>query len=411
MKKIIIPFLTILLSLLFISCEKIVSTGNDQPELTTTEKKIVSSSNKFGVNLFNEINKTDKEKNVFISPLSVSLALGMTMNGANGETYNEMRTTLQFSNLANEEINNSYKTLIETLYNSDPKVIFQSANSIWYKNEMAFEQNFFDLSIKYFNALVSGLDFSDPASVDIINNWVKQNTNNKIEKILDSIDGNAVMFLINAIYFKGTWKYEFDKEKTDLENFNLINGGTINTEIMIQTNDFNYYSDQNLQAVELPYGAGNFNMVVILPRQNLNINEFANGITEENLKLWLDSLSQHKGTLWLPKFQIEYKSELNDYLIALGMGKAFTPYVADFTIMYNVPGALFINEVLHKTFVKIDEEGTEAAAVTSVGISTTSSHGSSNIFYMKVDRPFIFLIREENSGCILFMGKIINPQL
>jgi len=410
MKKIIIPFLTILFSLLLISCERITS-ANDQPELTPIEKKVVSSSNKFGLNLFNEINRTDKEKNVFISPLSVSLALGMTMNGTNGETYDEMRATLQFPDLTNEEINNSYKTLIETLYNSDPKVTFLSANSIWYRNEMTFEQSFFDLSTKYFSALVNGLDFTDPASVDIINNWVKQNTNNKIEKILDSIPPEAVMYLINAIYFNGTWKYEFDKEKTDVESFNLINGGIINSEMMVQTNDFDYYSNSNLQAVELPYGDGNFSMVVILPRENLNINEFANGITEDNLKLWLDSLSQHKGTLWLPKFQIEYKSELNDYLIALGMGKAFTPYIADFTNMYNVPGALFINEVLHKTFVKIDEEGTEAAAVTSVGISTTSSHGSSNIFYMKVDRPFIFLIREENSGCILFMGKIINPQL
>ena len=314
--------ITILFSFLFLGCEKIVSTNNGQPELTSAEKKVVSSSNKFGLNLFNKINQTDKEKNVFISPLSVSLALGMTMNGANGETYNEMRTTLQFSNLTNEEINNSYKTLIQTLYNSDPKVTFQSANSIWYRNEMIFEQSFFDLSMKYFNALVSGLDFSDPASVETINNWVKQNTNDKIEKIIDSITSDDVMFLINAIYFKGTWKYEFDKEKTDVETFNLINGGTINTEMMVQTNDFNYYSDDNLQAVELPYGDGSFSMVVILPREGLDVNQFADGIGEESLNMWIPGLTQHKGTLWLPKFKIEYKSELNDYLIALGMGKA-----------------------------------------------------------------------------------------
>ncbi len=386
-----------------------MSTSNDQPELTPAEKKVVSSSNKFGLDLFNKINQTDKEVNVFISPLSVSLALGMTMNGANGETYDAMRTTLQFSGLTNDEINNSYKTLIETLYNSDSKVIFQSANSIWYKKDMTFEQSFFNLSIKYFNALVSGLDFSDPASVEMINNWVKQNTNNKIEKIIDSINSDAVMFLINAIYFKGTWKYEFDKDKTDLENFNLINGGIINTEMMVQTNDFNYYSDNNLQAVELPYGDGNFSMVVILPREGLDVDQFADGIGEESLNMWISGLTQHKGTLWLPKFKIEYKSELNDYLIALGMGKAFIPYAADFTNMYKGPNPLFIDKVLHKTFVKVDEEGTEAAAVTSIGVGTTSE-GPSNIFYMKVNGPFIFLIREENSGCILFMGKIINPQ-
>ncbi len=409
MKFLFLLSIIILFSFLFLSCEKIVSTNNDQPELTSIEKKVVSSSNKFGLNLFNEINQTDKEKNVFISPLSVSLALGMTMNGTNGETYDEMRTTLQFSNLTNEEINNSYKTLIETLYNADPKVVFKSANSIWYRNEMTFEESFFDLSLKYFSALVSGLDFTDPTSVDVINNWVKQSTNNKIEKILDSISPEAVMYLINAIYFNGTWKYEFDKEKTDVETFNLINGGTINAEMMVQTNDFNYYSDENLQAVELPYGEGNFSMVVILPRENLSINEFADGITEDNLKLWLDSLSQQKGTMWLPKFKIEYESELKDYLISLGMRLPFGSN-ADFSNLYKGPEQLFISTVFHKTFIDVNEEGTEAAAVTLVGVGTTSVGGGENIFYMKVNRPFIFLIREENSGCILFMGKIINPQ-
>ena len=409
MKFLFLLSIIILFSFLFLSCEKIVSTNNDQPELTSIEKKVVSSSNKFGLNLFNEINQTDKEKNVFISPLSVSLALGMTMNGTNGETYDEMRTTLQFSNLTNEEINNSYKTLIETLYNADPKVVFKSANSIWYRNEMTFEESFFDLSLKYFSALVSGLDFTDPTSVDVINNWVKQSTNNKIEKILDSISPEAVMYLINAIYFNGTWKYEFDKEKTDVETFNLINGGTINAEMMVQTNDFNYYSDENLQAVELPYGEGNFSMVVILPRENLSINEFADGITEDNLKLWLDSLSQQKGTMWLPKFKIEYESELKDYLVSLGMRLPFGSD-ADFSNLYKGPEQLFISTVFHKTFIDVNEEGTEAAAVTLVGVETTSVGGGENIFYMKVNRPFIFLIREENSGCILFMGKIINPQ-
>ena len=407
MKTIIISLL-ILISFSFIGCEKITST-NDQSELTI-EKKVISSSNKFGLNLFNEINQTDKEKNVFISPLSISLALGMTMNGASGETYNEMRTTLQFSDLTNDEINNTYKTLIETLSNSDPKVVFQSANSIWYRNEMTFEQSLFDLSSKYFGALVSGLDFTDPTSVDVINNWVKQNTNNKIEKILDSISPEAVMYLINAIYFNGTWKYEFDKEKTDVENFNLINGETINTEMMVQTNDFNYYSNDNLQAVELPYGDGNFGMVVILPNENVDINEFASGITEDNLRLLVDKLLQQKGTLWLPKFKIEYESELKDYLKSLGMELPFSSN-ADFSNLYKGSDQLFISTVFHKTFVDVNEEGTEAAAVTLVGVGRNSVGGGENIFFMKVTRPFIFMIREKTSGCILLMGKIINPQL
>jgi len=263
--------------------------------------------------------------------------------------------------------------------------------------------------MKYFNAMVSGLNFNDPASVRIINNWVKQNTNGKIEKILDSIEPDAVMFLINAIYFNGTWKYEFDKNHTDMDEFNLLNEEKINTEMMVQTNDYNYYSDNDLQAIELPYGDGNFNMIVLLPNEDIDINEFAEGINEENLKVWINNLSKQKGTLWLPKFKIEYERELKDYLVSLGMGVAFDSYLADFSNLYKGPEQLWIGRVFHKTFVEVDEEGTEAAAVTLVGIIRTTDSGGDHGFMMKVNRPFIFLIREKNSDCILFMGKIINP--
>jgi serpin B len=331
------------------------------------------------------------------------------MNGANGETYDEMRSTLQFAHLSNEEINKSYKSLIEALYASDPKVIFQSANSIWYRDEITFEQPFFDLSIKYFNALVSELNFNDPVSFEIINNWVNQNTNGKIEKILDSIPPDAVMYLINAIYFNGTWKFEFDKEETKVDEFNLLNGEKIDTDMMVQTNDFNYYINEDLQAIELPYGDGNFSMVILLPNEDSDINEFANGINEEKLNSWLAGLTLQQGTLWLPKFKVEYNSELKDYLELMGMVTAYNPLKADFSNMYKGPEKLFISRVFHKTFVEVDEEGTEAAAVTLVEIEITSA-GEGNNFNIKVNRPFVFIIKEKNSNCILFMGKIINPQ-
>jgi serine protease inhibitor len=391
-------------------CQNYISNSEEdrQREFTATEKQVLSSSNKFGFNLFKSINQTDKDKNVFISPLSVSLALGMTMNGANGETYDEMRATLQFAGLTNEEINKSYKSLIETLYASDPKVTFTSANSIWYRNEMTFEQSFFDLSVKYFNALIKGLDFNNSASVGIINNWVKENTQNKIEKILESIGRGDVMYLINAIYFKGTWRYEFDKEETKPDEFILQNGEKISAEMMVQTNDYNYYSDEQLQAIELPYGDGNFSMIVLLPEEGTDINKFTEEINEGSLNSWFNNLTEQKGTLWLPKFKIEFDSELKDYLIALGMRKAFTSSLADFSNLYKGPDQLWIGKVIHKTFVEVDEEGTEAAAVTLVGIVRTSG-GGDNGFFMKVNRPFLFLIKEKSSDCILFMGKIINP--
>lgn len=397
------------ISFQLLSCENIISDQQEYKKIdfSPAEKLVLNSSNKFGFNLFCEINKTEPDKNVFISPLSISLALGMTMNGANGETYDAMRATLQFEGLINEEINKSYKNLIETLYAADPKVTFTSANSIWHREEMEFEKKFFNLCKEYFNASVNPLNFSNPSSVDIINNWVKEKTNDKIQKIIEAIKSDDVMFLINAIYFKGTWKYEFDKKQTKKDDFNLLTGEKIIADLMVQKNDFNYSENDELQAIELLYGDGNFSMVVLLPKENININDFAIQLTEEKLNSILSSITIQKGTLWLPKFKTEYKSTLNDFLNSLGMGIAFTPGEADFTNMFKTK-ELFINSVLHKTFVNVDEEGTEAAAVTSVGMGTTSVGGDKE-FAMKVNRPFLFLIREKNSSSVLFIGKIMNP--
>lgn len=394
-------------SLLFTQCEH-NPVAPEARELTVLEKSLVDSDNKFGLKLFQKINEAEQDKNVFISPLSVSMALGMTLNGAGGETQTAMDQTLELAGLTTDEINRSYRSLIELLTNLDRKVVFQIANSIWYRQEWTFEQEFIDVNKTYFDAVVRGLDFNDPRSVDIMNAWVKDNTNGLIEEIIEApIDPLAVMFLINAIYFKGTWTYEFDKGLTTDDGFTLLDGSQKTVKMMKLNGDLQYFGNDLFQAVDLPYGDKLFSMTVLLPRQGIDVNALVAQFSRDNWQQWLSSLSGEAVDLSLPKFKIEYAIELNDILAALGMAVAFDPLQADFSGMYTGPEDLYISKVKHKTFVEVDEEGTEAAAVTSVEIELTSA-GPKGIS-MKVDHPFIFVIRENSSQTILFMGKIMEP--
>lgn len=396
----------ILLSFVFIQCSDSTTEPTEIRELNEIEKKVVSSSDEFGIKLFKKINEVEGEKNIFISPLSVSMALGMALNGASGTTYNAMQSVLELNSLTKEEINQAYNSLTALLTQVDQKVKFQIANSIWYKNNMQFEKEFIDINKKYFNAEVAGLNFEDPNSVNVINNWVNVNTNGKIDKIVELIPQDAIMYLINAIYFKGIWKYEFDKTNTREDLFNLANGDKVNCQMMAQQNEkFSYYGNPNFQAIDLPYGDGDFSMTIILPNYDKTTDEIIDQLNIENWNSWLSNFSEQTGILQLPKFKLENEYKLNDILAALGMEIAFSAN-ADFTNLYK-PGGVFISEVRHKTFVDVNEEGTEAAAVTSVEFSRTSVGGDG--FFMRVDRPFIFAMREKNSGSFLFMGKIINP--
>ena len=263
MRRILIIILPVIFVIFSSQCTKSPNEPNNIRELTSVEKSLVESDNRFGLKLFQEIVKTQKDTNIFISPLSVSMALGMTLNGADGATKQAMEQTLELVGLTEKQINESYKSLIDLLVGLDPKVIFQIANSIWYRQGVLVEQPFIDLNQNYFNALVSSLDFSNPQAVKTINDWVDQNTNGKIKEILDRIDPAAVMFLINAIYFKGTWTYEFNKEYTLDDLFDCPDGSQVDCKMMQQSNDFMYAQTADFQIIDLPYGDGMFSMTVI----------------------------------------------------------------------------------------------------------------------------------------------------
>ena len=376
-------------------------------ELTATERHLVESDNKFGLKLFREIVKTEKDSNVFISPLSVSMALGMTYNGANGETQEAMQQTLELSGLTLQEVNEAYKNLIELLRGLDPKVRFQIANSIWYRQDLTPEEEFLNLCKEYFDALVRAMDFADPNAAKIINGWVYENTNGKIERIVgDRISPETVMFLINAIYFKGTWTYQFDEESTRDTLFTLPDGTAKPCKMMAQRGFYEHFSNDDFKAVDLPYGDGDFSMTIFLPSPKTDIDSLIGEFNPENLSYWLSCFSSDSGDIFFPKFKLEYDLGLNQVLKMMGMEIAFTD-AADFSKMYK-DGGVCIDTVIHKTFVQVNEEGTEAAAVTVVG-TEISIHPSD--FHMRVDRPFVFMIRENKSQTILFIGKIVEPTL
>lgn len=395
------------MSLAFTQCEHNAVAPDNRivRELAPLEKRLVESGNDFGLKLFREVieSETDnKTKNVFISPLSVSMALGMALNGADNATLEAMQNTLALAGLTTEEINASYKSLIELLVQLDPKVRFRIANSIWYRDEYTFEPEFINLNKTFFNAVVRALNFDDPGAKDVINGWVKDNTNNLIDRIVDEIRRDHVMFLVNAIYFKGDWTYQFDPAQTQDDFFTSIEDSTMPCRMMHLQAELRYLDTASFQAIDLTYGDAGFSMTILLPRARTQIDSLIEALTPERWATWMQGFSTRKLDLAMPKFTTQYEIELKKALAALGMDIAFSDF-ADFSRMYK-PGGLAISEVKHKTFVRVDEKGTEAAAVTSVGVGVVSAPPA-----MRIDHPFVFAIRENRSQTILFIGKIMAP--
>ena len=407
-RKMLSFILVLLTALIFLQCsDNPTSSPTGSVELTSQEKILIESDNEFGLKLFREINDAQGDSNMFISPLSVAMALGMTLNGADGTTLEAMKQTLELSGLTLEEINQSYRHLIDLLIQLDPQVQFDMVNSIWYKlNIPEPEADFLRRCQQYFDALVTGLDFSAPDAAPTINAWVKESTNGKIEEIVDDpIDPSICMFLINAIYFKGSWVYQFDEDLTQDTLFYRLDGTTTICPLMSQKAFHPCFATEDFMALDLPYGDGAYRMTLFVPEEHIDINALIVQFEPENLNTWLSQFSNDSVNVFIPKFKLEYSRQLKDDLTALGMGIAFDPYDADFSNMYqNLQ--VWISKVKHKTFVEVSEEGTEAAAVTDVEMGYTSV--SENLTF-RADRPFVFMIRESESGTILFIGKILDP--
>ncbi|MFW6327477.1 MAG: serpin family protein [Bacteroidota bacterium] len=413
MKKFLITIFVVILGGFYNSCEHEQLTPDDRQmkeiHLSPVAKQIVEKDNQFGFELFHNLTETEQEvKNTMISPVSVALALAMTYNGATDSTKKAMENTLNLEGLTTEQINQSYKDLMEALLSVDQKVTVEMANSIWSKQGFTVEDEFIKVNGDYYNAEVRELDFSDPIAKDIINGWISDKTHGKIQDVIESIEPSVVMYLINALYFNGFWKYQFDESDTKTEPFYTVDGSEVQTDMMQMEADLKYYRDERFEAIELPYGRGNYSMICLLPDAGYSVNELIMDLSVSRWNEMLYGWTEKGIQLHLPKLKFEYKKELKEILTSLGMGIAFTPEEADFSGI-NPLKELFISKVIHQTFLEVDEKGTEAAAVTVVEIRETSSGGSGSPYRIRFDRPFLFAIQENSTKTIMFMGKVINP--
>lgn len=374
---------------------------------------MAGASNAFAFDLLRHT-AADRTRNSVISPISVSIALGMLLNGADGATFDAMRLGLRHATPnapapSLPEMNAAYRGLIDLLRGLDPTSTMRVANGIWYSEGFAVAPTFLDAARAAFDAAIREVDFSDGRTLGEINGWVKEQTAGKIPTILEVIHPDDVMYLINAIYFKGAWKDAFDPRKTVSGTFHGAAGAQ---QVPMMTREIRQkvlYADR-YAVTELPYGNGAFTMALVLPNEGQDVQTLINEFTTTGWDAMLGDLAATAATvttdLTLPKFKVELTRELNDDLTAVGMGDLFDPTRANLTKLATGPEQLYVGFVRHKTFVDVNEVGTEAAAVTAIGIRVTSTPVGPPPF--RVDRPFLFAIRERFSGTILFLGKIVS---
>ncbi len=378
--------------------------------LSGGEQALVTASNDFSSRLLRTINASaQRDSNIFISPLSATMALGMTLNGAAGTSYDEMRRTLGFGSVARQDIMESYLDFLTLIKGLDSKVDVRIANALWWRDSFAAAINpsFVTETKNFFGASAQGADFSNPAAIAGINAWVEQNTGGKITKIVDALDSDIMLFLANAIYFKGDWRDAFPKGATKDAAFRTARGATVQVPTMARTGTMRLGGVNGSTVVELGYGGDAFVMTIVLPPTGESVNTLVDALTPNEWSALIASLHDTEVVLTLPKFTLTWERKLNDDLAAMGMPTPFVAGQADFSRISTTRGKeLYIGFVKQKTFVDVNEVGTEAAAITGIGIGVTSAPQRVTVH---VDRPFVFAIRERLSGAILFVGKIVNP--
>ena len=398
------------------SCDKdvqIENTKDDLPdpikiELNVAENSMLKSDQAFAFEFFSKVYAEEQkgnDLNFMVSPFSLSMALAMTWNGSDNETKLAIQNTLKLKDMSDEEVNSYFKKLKESFEETDPSTKLAIANSIWTNKNIKILPQFISLNKKYYKATVDAVDFSAPTTVQRINKWADDNTNGLIKEVIEETNPRALMYLLNALYFKGIWTSEFDAKSTSKMKFTTERGKSKNVDMMHQNAHFNYASDETMQMVELPYGNEAFSMMVLLPQQGRIIADISR--TLQNKEYWNNMKSRLRDKdvdLFLPKFKTEYSKQLNSVLKDMGMDIAFSPENADFSRMSDTRS--FISFVQQFTYIATDEVGTEAAAVTVVGMETTSFPSTPEKVTFKADRPFIYVIQEKSTGSILFMGAV-----
>ncbi|HKJ68347.1 MAG TPA: serpin family protein [bacterium] len=411
---IILGIVTILLSL--ITCHNLPMEAEQNPhlQLTQTQQKLLHQQNSFGFTLFRELDKHHPGDNLVFSPLSVSMCLGMMLNGAAGETFQAMRQTLGFEELIPGEINTSYRNLLDQIHSADTGVDLHLANALWidttfFQGAWQIKENFLNTCQSCFDAEVHELNFHQPEAIEMINHWFTQQTDGELTGTLDEIKGTEVMFITNALYFLARWTHPFDPFVTRKAPFYLQDGGTMQCAMMHALEDFLYYETQTCQIVDLPYGDGYFCMTILLPKAGTSTHTLIDEMTAEQWHHWTDALMDYHVALYVPRFQINQNTSLTDPLSGLGMDIAFDYKQADFSNLCSRCNCMFsISRVLHQTVLRVNEEGTLAASGTIGGYRYIGARDVWDVS-MIINRPFVCVIRERSTNTILFLAKVMMP--
>jgi len=379
--------------------------GDPEFDYNLKSAKVIETNNEFGLELLKTVLEAEEKANVMISPTSVSIALGMAYNGAETATRVAFEEVLNYEGLTREEVNEITKELIHVLVTNVKGNLLEIANSMWYDEDFPVEPEFITLNSHYFDAEVRELDFRSADAVKTINDWVSEKTHGKIYEIIDSIDPAVMMILINAIYFNCVWETEFDPDNTHQADFYNEDGSLFGKVDMMQLEStFMVANQQAFRAIELPYKNGKFSMFLFLPSEGYSVKQLVQELDGASWNNWMAAFAeQEEFTVYMPRFEFEFDRSLGDDLKAMGLEIAFTDQ-ADFSGISSIP--LYIADVIHKTYIKVNEEGTEAAAVTAVVMETTSIQPLSELH---LDRPFLFAITENSSKSILFIGKVSEP--
>ncbi len=371
-------------------------------ESFTIDANFVKSNNLFAFKLFYEVFSSNKDKNIFISPLSLAINLAMLHNGTDGTTAQEIRNLLELDNFQASEINTRYLELLEFLCYSEEKIQLLIANSLWGSDQVDFNQEFIEKSKKYFKGEVKSVDFLNPKTKNLINSWTSAKTNNKIKEIVDQINPDTVLITLNAIYFKAQWTKKFDPTKTELENFYITKKKSLACSMMFSDDRQRSFFTEEVSATFLDYGNKDLSLYLFLPSEDSNLEEFCQSLSLEKYDSYISQPWNEEAIIAIPKFTFDFKIDLSKYLSQLGFKEIF--YLkANFTPMINTKKEMFLNEIVQKTFLEVNEEGTTAAAVTAsslvLGIPST----------LQFNRPFFYLIRDNKTGLILFMGTLVDP--
>jgi len=372
---------------------------------------VIAGNGRFGFDLLERLIEDEPSENVFISPASISLALTMTLNGAEGETFDQMANVLGLTGLEIEDINSVNADLLEIDWARYGIEDLSIVNSLWADRGFSFEPGFMKVNRDVYGARITTLDLQDPETPERINAWVRDATRERIDRIVGVIPDFAVLYLINAVYFKGAWKEPFEEKNTEEEDFFLLDGTPTRVPMMFNSGSYRYLDGEGFQAIALPYGVGRICMYVLLPDRDVGLAGFLAGLDGGTWGEWIGELRSRgprDGSLKMPRFELEYGVSLGDFLQPMGMAVAFDPARADFSRM--IPEQVWIDEVKHKTYLKVNEEGTEAAAGTSVGIALSIMPERREPFRMVVNRPFFVAVRDNATGWILFMGVVADPR-